>query len=59
MAKDSDDVVVVAEVPVDVEAASQEAKPEPKSTWLDRFRGVSDLDVKERKYVRKVDTWLL
>lgn len=57
MAKETDENVVdVAEIAVDVEASQE---PKPKPSWLDRWRGTSELDAKERKYVRKVDTWLL
>lgn len=56
MGKPSEEDVVVAEAPSDIEA-SLEAKA--KGGWFDRFWGTSELDVKERKYVRKVDLYML
>jgi hypothetical protein len=56
MGKPSPDNVAVAESSVDLEE-SQEIKS--KGGWSDRFWGTSELDVKERKYVRKVDLYLL
>ncbi|KAE9377496.1 MFS general substrate transporter [Stipitochalara longipes BDJ] len=55
MRKLSDEDVVVAEAPSDIEA-SLETKP--KGIWFERLWGTSELDVKERKYVRKVDLYL-
>jgi len=53
----TENAVTVAELsPIDVEI--QESKP--KGRWIDRlWGGNSDLNKVERKYVRKVDTWLL
>ena len=56
MGKLSDEDVVVADAPSDIEE-SLEAKS--KGGWFQRIWGTSELDVKERKYVRKVDLYLL
>jgi hypothetical protein len=56
MGKLSDEDVVVAEALSDIEA-SLETKP--KGSWFARAWGTSELDVIERKYVRKVDLYLL
>ncbi|PMD30100.1 MFS general substrate transporter [Hyaloscypha variabilis F] len=55
MGKLSDEDVVVAEAQSDIEA-SLETKP--KGSWFARAWGTSELDVIERKYVRKVDLYL-
>ena len=56
MGKTSEDDVAIAESPVDVEAVQE---TQLKEGWFSRFWGTSDLDVKERKYVAKVDLYLL
>jgi MFS transporter, ACS family, pantothenate transporter len=56
MGKSPEGAVVVVEAPSDIEASLE---PKTKGSWFDRFWGTSELDVKERKYVRKVDTFLL
>ncbi|KAF8850798.1 MFS general substrate transporter [Acephala macrosclerotiorum] len=55
MGKLSEDGVATEELPVDVEA-TQEALD--KKGWIARVWGKTELDVKERKYVRKVDLYL-
>jgi hypothetical protein len=56
MGKASGQDVVVAEAPSDVEAILE---TKAKGGWFARFWGISELDVKERKYVRKVDLYML
>lgn len=50
------DGVATEELPVDVEATQE---PQRKRGWIGRVWGKTELDVKERKYVRKVDLYLL
>jgi hypothetical protein len=56
MGKASEGGVAITELPANVEAVQ---KTEPKGGWFNRFWGTSELDVKERKYVAKVDLYLL
>jgi hypothetical protein len=56
MGKASEEDVAIAESPVDIEAIQE---TQLKGGWFSRFWGTSDLDVKERKYVAKVDLYLL
>jgi hypothetical protein len=48
--------VAIAESLIDIEAIQE---TQLKSGWFSRFWGTSDLDLKERKYVAKVDLYLL
>lgn len=56
MGKLSEDGIATEEVPIDVEATQE---PQKKRGWISRVWGKSELDAKERKYVRKVDLYLL
>jgi hypothetical protein len=56
MGKASEEDVAIAESPVDIETIQE---IQLKGGWCSRFWGTSDLDVKERKYVAKVDLYLL
>lgn len=55
MARDTLKDVTVEAVPVDIEEGAQSKK----KSWIQHFWGTSELDIKERKYVRKVDLYLL
>lgn len=58
MANKPGDQVAIIGLPIDVEIVeAQETKP--KGSWISRFWGTIELDVKERKYVRKLDIYLL
>ncbi|RFU27155.1 hypothetical protein B7463_g9180, partial [Scytalidium lignicola] len=48
------DIVVVEALPV----ASETLIQPKKGSWIQHFWGTSELDIKERKYVRKVDLYL-
>jgi hypothetical protein len=56
MRKAPEEDVAIAESPADVEAIQD---TQLKGGWFRRFWGTSDLDVRERKYVAKVDLYLL
>lgn len=55
MGKASEDDIGTKVVPIDVEASEE---TQSKGGWS-RFWGTSALDVQERKYVRKLDWYLL
>lgn len=58
MANKPGDEVAIIELPIDVETVeAQETKR--KGSWISRFWGTVQLDVKEKKYVRKLDLYLL